>query len=217
MLTVKRLSVTVAVAATAALGVAGTSAIAGDEAAPVLPAPSSPAATTPAPIGAVQPEQARTLAVLARPQRASDAVPAEVATDAAGPGRFGRNPELSRAITTPAGRGWVVPGDDVICLVLPDPVDGYATTCGPTQTVAAKGLTLALVDEQATTAVTVVPPDAEVVATTPEGDRETLEPNASGVVAVSDASADKVTVVTDEGRSTTNIPTADEVVGAPAP
>ncbi|WP_210491899.1 hypothetical protein [Patulibacter sp. SYSU D01012] len=207
----RTLSVAAALAVTAGLGVAGSSAVAGDEAAAPVAAPTSPAATAPAPIGAVQPDQAETLQALRRPQRASDAIPADVAAAAASPAKFGRNPDLARAISTPTGKGWIVPGDDTVCVVVPDPVDGYGTSCSPTDTVAATGLTLTMVGKDATKAVTVVPDGAEVVATEPDGDRRALRPDASGVVAVSDAQADKVTVVTDEARRSTPLPSADEV------
>ena len=212
MLTRRRsLTAAAAVAVTAVLGVAGSSAVAGDEAAPPVAAPTSPAATSPAPIGAVQADQAETLKVLRRPLRASDAIPPSVAAAAASPAKFGRNPDLARAIPTPTGTGWVVPGDDTVCVVVPDPVDGYGTTCAPTDTVAATGLTLTMAGDDATKAVTVVPDDAEVVATQPDGERQELQPNASGVVAVDDAEAAKVTVVTDEGRRTTPLPDATDV------
>jgi hypothetical protein len=56
-------------------------------------------------------------------------MPADVAEAVASPARFGRNAALARDIWTVNGRGWVVPGDQYICIVVPDPVDGYGTGC----------------------------------------------------------------------------------------
>ncbi|MGX6448569.1 hypothetical protein ACVU7I_10955 [Patulibacter sp. S7RM1-6] len=206
--TVRLAGALVAVGAFAGLG---SAAVAGDEKAPALVSPISAAATAKPPIAAVQPEQARTLAIFRRALRPSDAMPADVAAQAASPAKFGRNPGLARAISTPTGKGWVVPGDGVICLVMPDPVEGYGTTCQPTAAVEARGLTLAVAEDAATNAVSVVPDDAAVVATTPEGTRDTLAPDASGVVTLSDEQAEAVTVVTDDGRGTLPLPTADEI------
>lgn len=175
------------------------------------PVAASPIAAQPAAIGAVQADQAQTLRVLRRARRASDAVPAVVATEIAGPERFGRNAALARAIDTPTGRGWVVPGDDTVCLVAADPVDGWATTCAPTSVVAAEGLTLGLADGDGSTAVALVPDGAEVSVETDDHRTEELTPDASGVVAVDATDADHLEVVTDEGTSETPMLDAEEL------
>jgi hypothetical protein len=171
----------------------------------------APLAAQPAAIGAVQPAQASTLRVLRRTRRASDAMPAAVADAVAGPGRFGRNPGLARAIDTPTGRGWIVPGDDTVCIVVPDPVDGYGTSCSPTSVVATDGLTVGVADEDGSTAVTLLPDDARLVLTEDDDSTEAVAPDASGVAAVDATDADHLTVVTDEGRATTDLPDAGEL------
>jgi hypothetical protein len=208
---------TLAGGVTAALLVGGLAvASAGADDAPD-PVAVAPAARQPAAIGAVQPAQSGTLRVLRRGRRASDAMPAGVAEAVAGPGRFGRNARLSRAIDTPTGTGWVVPGDDTVCIVVPDPVDGYGTSCSPTSVVAQAGLTVGVADEHGSTAVTLLPDDARLVLTDDDRSTDAVEPDASGVATVDATDADHLTVVTDEGRASTDLPDADELAGAPTP
>jgi hypothetical protein len=90
-------------------------------------------------VAAVQEDQTTAFAVLDRGRRAGDA-PSAAVRDQLGGGSFGRNLELSRAIDTPSGKGWVVPGNGVICLVIPDPIDGFGATCNDTQTARRTGL-----------------------------------------------------------------------------
>lgn len=71
-------------------------------------------------------------------------MPADVAEQVASPKRFGRNPDLARKIATVTGDGWVIPGDGFVCIAMPDPVDGFATSCLPTQIVAERGLYVSL-------------------------------------------------------------------------
>lgn len=177
----------------------------------------SPAAQQPPAIGAVQADQSATLRVLRRGRRASDAMPADVARTVAGPALFGRNARLSRAIVTPTGTGWVVPGDETVCVVVPDPVDGYGTSCAPTSVVAASGLTVGLADEGSSTAVTLLPDDARLVVTEDDRSTEAVVPDASGVATVDATEADHLTVVTEEGRSTTDLPDADELAAGSRP
>lgn len=63
------------------------------------------------------------------PVTAGDSMPSEAVASAASPERYGRNARLAKGIDTVNGRGWVVPGNDAICLVVPDPVDGYGSSC----------------------------------------------------------------------------------------
>jgi hypothetical protein len=176
-----------------------------------VPAVASPGAAQPAAIGAVQADQAQTLRVLRRARRASDAVPAVVANEIAGPARFGRNAGLARAIDTPTGTGWVVPGDDTVCLVAQDPVDGWATTCAPTSVVRTDGLTLGLADADGSTVVTLVPDGAEVSVTDDDDRTAPVSPDSSGIVAVDATDADHVAVVTDEGTAETPLLSAEEL------
>lgn len=77
-------------------------------------------------------------------EQAASPMPADAAAAAASGSRFGRNPNLARKIATPAGPGWVVPGASVICLVVPDPVDGYGTSCVPTDWAAERGVVVGM-------------------------------------------------------------------------
>lgn len=72
------------------------------------------------------------------------AIPTDVAEQIASPKRWGRNPNLARKIKTVTGDGWVIPGDGFLCIAIPDPVDGFGTTCQPTQMAAARGLQVGL-------------------------------------------------------------------------
>lgn len=58
--------------------------------------------------------------------------------------RYGRNASLARAIKTVTGTGWVIPGDGYLCIAVPDPVDGYGTSCLPTEDAVRQGLALTL-------------------------------------------------------------------------
>lgn len=71
-------------------------------------------------------------------------MPAEIAAQIGSPKRFGRNSDLARKIKTVTGDGWVIPGDGWLCLAMPDPVDGYGTSCLPTQIAAKQGLYVGL-------------------------------------------------------------------------
>lgn len=199
MLTLRR---TVLRRGVAAALVAGSLAVAGQAIAGEPGAPDTVAApdvtAQPAPIGAVQPDQAQALTVLRRDVRAGDALPAD-ALAAAGPGRFGRNPDLARAVRTTTGIGWVVPGDGVVCLVVPDPVDGYGTSCAPTAVVVADGLTVGVASDADASATTLVPDGARVVVEDDDGRRTPVAPDASGVTRVDAEQADHLEVRTPSG------------------
>lgn len=77
-------------------------------------------------------------------EQAAEPMPAEVAAQVGSPARFGRNPQLARKVKTVTGDGWVIPGNGWICIAIPDPVDSYATSCQPTEVVAARGLYVGL-------------------------------------------------------------------------
>ncbi len=165
---------------------------------------------SPAPIGAVQPEQAQTLRVLRRAHRPSDDMPARAAAvvDAS---RFGRNPDLARAIRTPTGTGWVVPGKDTICLIAPDPVDGYGVSCSPTAVVKTDGITLGMASDDGSTAFTVVPDGAEVTAVDDDASTDAVAPDASGVVAVDPDHVDRLDIATDDGVAQQEILDAGDI------
>lgn len=94
-------------------------------------------------VTAVQTDQAAAFAVFQRGARAGDS-PTAAVTEQVG-NSFGRNLDLSRAIATPTGPGWVIPGNEVICLVIPDPVDGFGVTCNDTETARDNGLVAMMV------------------------------------------------------------------------
>ncbi|MDO9409746.1 hypothetical protein [Patulibacter sp.] len=167
----------------------------------------------PAAIGAVQADQAQTLRVLRRAKRATDVMPAAAAA-AVSPARFGRNPGLARAIDTPNGRGWVVPGDDTVCLIAPDPVDGYGVTCSPTSMVATDGITLGMTSEDHSTAFTLVPDGAEVTVVDEDRTSQQVTPDASGVVAVDAEQVDHLEIATSDGVADKEISDAADFAGS---
>lgn len=212
VLTPRRTQVTRGLAALLALGSLAVAGVASaDDPAPTLP--TAPDAVQPPPVEAIQPDQAETLRVLRRAPRPTDALPAD-ALAAAGPERFGRNPDLARAVRTTTGTGWVVPGDGVICLVAPDPVDGYGTTCSPTAVVATNGLTLGEAGPDAASATTVVPDGAKVVIESDEGRRSSVTPDNTGVTRVDATDADHLDIVTAEGTSSVPLSDADDIAAS---
>ncbi len=70
-------------------------------------------------------------------------IPSDVAAAVASPARFGRNPDLAREIATTYGKGWIVPGDGYLCIIVPDPdFGGYGTGCDTVENAVARGLVL---------------------------------------------------------------------------
>lgn len=198
--------------ATTVAGLAAAALIVGPAGAEDAPDPVSvaPTAVQPAPVTAVQSDQFRQLRVLRRARRLSDAMPLG-AQRMASPARFGRNPWLSRAIETPTGKGWVVPGDKTVCMVIPDPVDGYAMSCAPTSVVLSAGLTVGLADADSSVAVTLVPDQARVVVTQEDRTVQPQAPDDSGVVTTDAKQADHVDVTTDEGTASTPMVSSEEL------
>jgi hypothetical protein len=214
MLTPRRMTLLFsATGAAAALAVGGSALASDDRTEDQAPALSPTAMVVP--IGEIQPDQAAAFRVLRRPQRPSDLMPADVAAGTAGPGRFGRNPGLARAVETLAGKGWVVPGRGVICLVVPDTDQGYGTSCTPTAVAARDGLDLQLVGPEESTSSTLLPDGARVVVAQDDATTDTVRPDASGMATVDTTDTKRVTVITEDGRSTTPVPEPDGTV-APA-
>jgi hypothetical protein len=207
----RRLTLLLAAAGAAGTLAAGGSAIASNDPAETPVASPSPVAASPV-IGAVQPDQATAFRVLRRAQRPSDAMPAEIAASVAGPGRFGRNASLARAIGTPTGKGWVVPGRGVICLVVPDDAGSYGTTCRPTSAAADEGISLQVVAPDESSSSTLVPDGARVVVSQDDATTDAVQPDTSGVASVDTTDAARVTVITGDGRSTTPVPEPDGTV-----
>lgn len=90
-------------------------------------------------VARVQADQTQSFAILAQPTVAADALPqsllargiAQQLTIAAG-----ANVTLARATTTSAGTAWVVPGDQMMCVVVAASSGAAADTCLPNATAA---------------------------------------------------------------------------------
>lgn len=76
--------------------------------------------------------------------RPASGMPADAVAQVGSPNRFGRNPALARQIETVTGAGWVIPGDGFVCIVMPDPIDGYGTSCLPVEAAVGRGLSLSM-------------------------------------------------------------------------
>jgi hypothetical protein len=107
-------------------------------------------------VSAVDEQQAATFGILRRGQHPGDGV------NTAAPGPFGANVELARSTDTPAGKVWVVPADQRICLRVEDSV-GPAWTCVPTDQAEQGRLMLSLRSPDGSTPVSVygLLPDGE--------------------------------------------------------
>lgn len=77
----------------------------------------------------VDPDLVDSFSVLRVRDTPGDSMPADAISATASPERYGRNAQLAKGVDTINGRGWVVPGHEAICLVVPDPVDGYGSSC----------------------------------------------------------------------------------------
>ena len=157
----------------------------------------------------VQPDQARSFAVFARERTRADEMPAEARRQVGNSRHSGRNIDHSRAISTPSGRGWAVPGNGAICLVVPDPVDGYGISCLDTDRAATHGLMAMLVSPSAPEVANVTmlsPRGSCVVLTKEDGAQRELRADASGVVATAIRDGVKVTVETAAGSNSLDLP-----------
>lgn len=96
---------------------------------------------------------------------------------------YGNNSKLARAIVTPTGKGWVLPGHGRVCVVAPDPVDGYGVACSTPESAAAFGIGLALSDKQGSSVVVLVPDNGQVAVREGNGPAKNLTPDSSGIVA----------------------------------
>jgi hypothetical protein len=192
----KRLNIVAAVCALAAL--AGTSAVAYGLTGPASPpqssvsrlSPAMTAATSTVAVPAVQAAIAAGFPLFR--VKPPTAMPEPLATQLASPTRFGRNAALARAIATPYGTGWVIPGDGYLCLAVPDPVSGYGESCTSVAVAAEQGLWLRLHGGRADGKAldTLVLPNATKVAETSRSQATTLSPTSDGVVSqLTDADA----------------------------
>jgi hypothetical protein len=81
-------------------------------------------------------------------ERPASRMPAEVAASVASPERFGRNAAQAREFRTAHGSGWIIPGDGWLCIVVPDPVDWYGTSCNTVESALIRGVTVAIRDSK---------------------------------------------------------------------
>lgn len=144
----------------AAGGTAVASGVVGGSAASPIDAAQAPTTA----VQKVDPALERAFALLRT--RTATPVPDALVDQFASPARYGRNPALARQIETVTGTGWVIPGNGYLCIAIPDPVDGYGSTCSRTEDVLRRGLYIGLrggkvPDGQA--AQTILAPDGAAV------------------------------------------------------
>ena len=164
--------------------------------------PDDPAPYRSAPVTTVEPDLAAGFAVFARARRASDVMSAAARAQLAGPARNGFNPALSRAIATPSGTGWAVPGRSTVCIVMPDPVDGFGVVCSPTSSALRAGLVGIMISPRTpdTAALSVLlPREATATATLADGHRRSLEADDDGVVNTQITGARSIAIKTPSG------------------
>lgn len=147
-------------------------------------------------VASVSPEIERTLSVFRT--RTPTPVPAELVPRVASPTKFGRNPSLARQIQTVTGMGYVIPGDGYVCIVVPDPVDGYGSTCSTVEDIKKRGLYIGLKEGAIPAgkhAQTMVVPDGATVSVPGESDNPVRRAaNTTGVVSELVDIGDNITV-----------------------
>lgn len=77
-------------------------------------------------------------------RQAASSMPASTRSQIGTERRFGRNADLARRIETVGGPGWVIPGNGFVCIAVPDPVDGFGTTCSSIRGAVDRGLWIRL-------------------------------------------------------------------------
>lgn len=170
-----------------------------------MPSPSSNRSVA----SGVQADQARNFAIFGRARTSADAMPAAAREQVGNSRHSGRNVDLSRAIATTTGRGWAVPGNGSVCLVVPDPVDGYGITCPNTERAATHGLIAILVSpsEPEVANVTMLSPrGSRIFATLENGQRRDLRADADGVISERLEGGVKISVQTRSGTNTLDLP-----------
>lgn len=161
-------------------------------------------------VHAVQPAQARNFVIFDRPATSADRMPRRVADEIGSSAVSGRNIALSRTIATPTGRGWAVPGNGDICLVVPS-LDGYGITCDDTAWALTHGAAEVAIDpaSPSTAALTMLAPKgAQVIATLAGGETRELLPDADGVISARLPHAKWVAVRTSSGTARLDMPVA---------
>ncbi len=154
----------------------------------------------------VQADQAAAFGLFARARVAEDVVPEGAASMIGDSALSGRNLSLSRAISTPTGRGWAFPGNKTVCLAVPDPVDGFGVTCVNTSFAVSWGVAamLASPDHAGDVDLTLLVPDGgQAVARFEDGSSRVLNADADGVVAERLTNATALEVVSPSGQRRT--------------
>lgn len=127
-------------------GAAGVTQVAHGTSAPgEEPAPFS-ASNQRAEITAIQPSQSKSFAAFRRPRTAADVIPQEVRGLLTETAVTGKNVDLSRSVTSTAGTAWIIPGDNAVCIALPDPTEVVGVGCATTDYAAAYGSLATLYD-----------------------------------------------------------------------
>ena len=147
--------------------------------------------------------------VFARPRRSADEMSVQAREQVGNSVRSGRNVALSRAIATPTGTGWAVPGTGAICVVVPDRIDGYGVTCSETKDALTRGAVAMLIAPNAPETVQftmITPRDSSVEAVKADGRIEVLDADVDGVVSATLIGAREVRVRTPTGRSSLTMP-----------
>jgi hypothetical protein len=139
-------------------------------------------------------------AVLAQKPTPADRLP-----DAVKQGVLGNNPASvatdSRSISTPTGRGWVITVADKLCVVVPDPVDGYAVGCTPAAIARTRGA-MAMLGKDGHVDVTLVLPYGAKAARNVHAVDSPLDTSLAGVVTTALNAGESITVTDSKGTST---------------
>jgi hypothetical protein len=160
-------------------------------------------------VSAVQGDQRGGFAAFARTRTAADQVPTKVREQIGNSTVSGRNLDLSRAVSTTTGKGWAVPGNGTVCLVVPDPPVGYGVTCLDTGVALKQGLVAMLVTPTRpikAELTMLAPQGSHVRATMNDGSARTLGADNDGVVSATLPGAREVSVETQSGTHRVAIP-----------
>jgi hypothetical protein len=158
---------------------------------------------------AVQADQADAFALFARQRTARDEMPPQARAQVGDSTKSGRNLKLSRAIPTPNGTGWAVPGNGAVCVVTPDPVDGYGVGCTDTSFASTHGLldiTISSRTPHQADLTLVLPRNSTATATLADGRIKPLEGNQDGVISVRLVDARSISIKTPSGVQQTVMP-----------
>lgn len=172
--------------------------------------PVSPLGPDPRPVvQAVQGDQRDGFATIARTRTAADEVPTAVREQVGNSAISGRNLDLSRAVSTTTGKGWAIPGNRTICLVVTDPGVGYGVTCQETDVARKQGVVAMLVPPTRPIKVELTmlaPRGSKIRATMRDGSAKILSADSDGVVSTTLVGAEDVSVETTSGAHHIAIP-----------